>query len=95
MSLLSLAPFMSVSLLPVTAAMKNQSNRKPVSFTYSNRSQVDIPVKGKITDRKTGETFIGVSVKVKGSKAGVSSDGNGNYTINAPENGILAITYIG
>ena len=56
MNLLSLALLMGVSLLPVTAAMKNQSNRKPVSFTYSNRSQVDIPVKGKITDRKTGET---------------------------------------
>ena len=45
MSLLSLAPFMSVSLLPVTAAMKNQNNRIPISFTYNNRSQVDIPVK--------------------------------------------------
>ena len=95
MNLLSLALLMGVSLLPVTAAMKNQSNRKPVSFTYSNRSQVDIPVKGKITDRKTGETLIGVSVKVKGAKTGVSSDGNGNYSINAPANGILTITYIG
>ncbi len=36
-----------------------------------------------------------VSVKVKGTNTGVSTDVNGNYSLNSPENGTLVITYIG
>ena len=57
--------------------------------------KADIPVRGKITDSKTGEALIGVSVKVKGTNNGVSSNANGNYSLNAPENGLLVFTYIG
>ena len=97
MSLLSLALFMSSSLLPATAALKNKSGR--LAITSGNNivrgSKADIPVKGKISDQKTGEALIGVSVKVKGTAVGASTDVNGNYSLNAPENGLLVITYIG
>ncbi|MHB1178972.1 MAG: SusC/RagA family TonB-linked outer membrane protein, partial [Daejeonella sp.] len=98
--LLSMALFMSSSLLPATAALKNVSSR--LSVTSGNNivrdevlSRADIPVKGKITDQKTREALIGVSVKVKGTNSGVSTDVNGNYSLDAPENGTLVITYIG
>ena len=98
-SLLSLALFMGSSLLPVTAALKNTSGLLAISdkkiFSDNMLSKADIPVKGKITDQKTGEALIGVSVKVKGTNIGVSTDVNGNYSLNAPENGLLVITYIG
>ena len=100
LSLLSLALFMSSSLLPATAALKSEIS--PLSVTSGNNvvrdemlSRADIPVKGKITDEKTRESLIGVSVKVKGTNSGVSTDLNGNYSLDAPENGILVITYIG
>lgn len=52
-------------------------------------------IKGKVTDTK-GEALIGVSVKVKGTAVGVSTDVNGNYTINAPDGSTtLVFTYIG
>ena len=97
MSLLSLALFMSLSLLTVTAAKKNQSDRLENRGNYIGMGnlKVDITVKGKVTDRKTGEALIGVSVKVKGASNGASTDVNGNYSINAPENGTLVVTYIG
>ena len=52
-------------------------------------------VRGKVTDTK-GEALIGVSVKVKGTAVGVSTDVNGNFTINVPDGSTtLVFTYIG
>ncbi|MHB1178191.1 MAG: SusC/RagA family TonB-linked outer membrane protein [Daejeonella sp.] len=55
----------------------------------------DVVVKGQVTDTK-GEPLIGVSVKVKGTNAGASTDINGQYSLTLPDgNGILVFTYIG
>jgi len=52
-------------------------------------------VKGKISDT-SGETLPGVSVRVKGTNTGTTTDINGNYTITVPEdNSVLVFTYIG
>ncbi|MHB1177446.1 MAG: SusC/RagA family TonB-linked outer membrane protein, partial [Daejeonella sp.] len=55
----------------------------------------DVVVKGQVTDTK-GEALIGVSVKVKGTNNGVSTDINGQYSLTMPDgNGILVFTYVG
>lgn len=55
----------------------------------------DIVVRGQVTDTK-GETLPGVSIKIKGTTIGVTTDMDGRYTINVPENSsILVFTYIG
>ena len=52
-------------------------------------------IRGKVTDTK-GEALIGVSVKVKGTAIGVSTDVNGNFTISAPDgSSTLVFTYVG
>lgn len=52
-------------------------------------------VSGTVTD-ETGEALIGVSVKVKGSKVGGSTDEKGKFSINVPTDAkILVFTYIG
>lgn len=52
-------------------------------------------VKGKIMDAK-GEPLGGVSVLVKGTSTGVSSDVNGAFTINLPEGkSTLVVSYVG
>ena len=52
-------------------------------------------IKGQVSDAK-GETLIGVSVTVKGTNVGVSTDVNGRYSINVPDgSSILVFTYIG
>ncbi|WP_411274964.1 SusC/RagA family TonB-linked outer membrane protein, partial [Daejeonella sp.] len=60
----------------------------------SNPSK-DVVVRGQVTDVK-GEPLIGVSVKVKGTNNGVSTDINGQYSLTMPDgSNILVFTYVG
>ncbi len=55
----------------------------------------DIVVKGQITDTQ-GETLPGVSIKLKGTTVGATTDVDGRFTINVPDNNsVLVFTYIG
>lgn len=52
-------------------------------------------VSGKVTD-EDGEALTGVSVRLKGSSSGTSTDINGNYTLNlSTSTGVLEFSYIG
>jgi len=53
-------------------------------------------LRGQITDSKTGETLIGVSVLVKGTTSGTATDNQGNFSISVPgNNAILVLNYVG
>ena len=54
-------------------------------------------ISGKISDKKTGETLIGVTVKIKGTTKGSSTDVEGRYVIGGLAVGKYAIeaSYIG
>lgn len=53
------------------------------------------PVKGQVTDSK-GAALPGVSVMIKGTTSGATTDGNGRYSLIVPAgNNILVFTYIG
>lgn len=52
-------------------------------------------VSGTITDGQSKESLIGVSVKIKSTNQGVATDAKGNFTIQATDNDVLVITYIG
>ncbi len=54
-----------------------------------------IAIKGKVVDRTTGESLIGVSVKIKDTNQGTVTDVNGNFSLTAPDNAILFISYLG
>lgn len=64
-------------------------------FSIKYVAAQDIRITGKVTDATANETLIGVSVTVKNSTVGTQTDANGNYAINAPNDGILVFTYIG
>lgn len=51
-------------------------------------------VKGKVVDAK-GEPLIGVNIRLQGTNQGTTTDINGNFSIDAPVNGVLEISYIG
>jgi TonB-linked SusC/RagA family outer membrane protein len=53
-----------------------------------------LDIRGKVIDSK-GETLPGVSVRVKGSAVGTTTDAQGNFVLNAPDNGVLVFSYIG
>lgn len=62
------------------------------SHVFSQTRQIT----GKVTD-DSGETLIGVSVLVKGTTIGTSTDENGDFQINTPDKTgtILVFSYIG
>jgi TonB-linked SusC/RagA family outer membrane protein len=51
-------------------------------------------VKGTVND-EAGEPIIGATVKVQGSNTGAITDFNGNFSVEAPSNATLNISYVG
>ena len=52
-------------------------------------------VTGQVTDEQTGSPLIGVSVRAQGSGAGVATDANGNFRLQASANAVLVFDYVG
>ncbi|KHJ39290.1 TonB-dependent receptor SusC [Pedobacter glucosidilyticus] len=63
---------------------------------YKNKkSLADIAITGKVVDA-AGMPLPGVSVRIKGSTTGTTTDVNGKYTINIPDAGtVLVFSFIG
>ena len=63
-------------------------------FKKADSKITSIPIKGQITgvDNKPLE---GASVLIKGSSAGTTTDANGNFSLTAPDDAILIISYVG
>jgi|WetSurMetagenome_2_1015567.scaffolds.fasta_scaffold03260_4 TonB-linked SusC/RagA family outer membrane protein len=54
------------------------------------------PLTGNVVDDVTGETLIGVSIRIKGTQSGVVTDMNGNFTLNGiTPKSELEVSYIG
>ncbi|MCC9165791.1 SusC/RagA family TonB-linked outer membrane protein [Pontibacter harenae] len=60
----------------------------------SGKLFADITVSGKVTD-ENGVGLPGVTVVVKGTTKGMSTDVDGNFTIVAPEDGTLVFSFVG
>lgn len=53
-------------------------------------------IQGTVIDASTDEPIVGASVFVKGTQLGASTNIDGNYTLNVPDNAkTLTVTYIG
>lgn len=63
-----------------------------------NNIPIEIPpivVKGRVVD-VNGETLPGVSIRIKGTTVGATTDINGNFSLTVPDNSsVLTFTYIG
>lgn len=66
-----------------------------LSLLFSMGAMGQTPVKGKIVDAKTGETIIGATIKVKGTKIVTTSDMTGGFTIHAAPGEVLVVSFIG
>lgn len=71
------------------------NNKKEMaSVTRISAPQQGKKVSGVVKDKK-GETIIGANVTVKGTTVGTITDFDGNFSIEAPSNATLVISYIG
>lgn len=76
--------------------MKNVLATVLVLFiTVAGYSQKQIAIKGKIIDAGTSEPVIGANIIVKGTSTGSITDLDGNFQINANDNAVLEISYVG
>jgi len=60
----------------------------------STLARQDIKITGKVTS-STGEAIAGVSVTVKGTSIGTTTDNNGNFSLTVPQTGTLVFSSIG
>jgi TonB-linked SusC/RagA family outer membrane protein len=65
-----------------------------VVLKAKNTVVADIRVTGKVTS-PTGEGIPGVSVSVKGSSVGTSTDAAGNFSLTVPDNATLVFSSVG
>lgn len=66
-------------------------NHKKVEIVLE---RADINIKGQVTD-KSGEAIPGVAISVIGTTVGTITDIDGNFSLTAPEDGELMVSYIG
>ena len=52
-------------------------------------------ISGKVTDAETGEPLPGVSIVVEGTQTGTSTDVEGNYSFQVPEDAMLVFSFVG
>lgn len=80
---------------PAAAASLNGNGLADRKATTSPKKALALPVKGKIT-ASGGEALPGVTVLVKGTQTGTTTNVDGTYALNVPdENAILVISLIG
>ncbi len=88
----------------VTSVLDRMFENTPLSYQIlannlvvlkpKNSFVADIRVSGKVTS-PTGEGIPGVSVSVKGSAVGTSTDAEGNFVITVPDNSTLVFSSVG
>ena len=59
-----------------------------------NLSYIDVAVSGRITD-ENGSPVPGVSIKVRGTNKGTTTNSDGNYSLTVPDNAVLVISSVG
>lgn len=74
---------------PVTAMGRNLA-----ATTYAAQ-QKGHEITGTVTDAKTGEPLIGVTVMVKGTQTGVTTNVDGQFKLSCKEGDVLQVSYIG
>jgi TonB-linked SusC/RagA family outer membrane protein len=73
-------------------AKENKSSEKSTQFSTTQQK----PVSGTVTDFKSGQALVGVTIIIEGTSIGTISDVNGRYTLNvSDDNARLVFSYIG
>lgn len=57
--------------------------------------QAQNSVSGTVTDSKTAETIIGATVAIKGTTTATMTNADGIYTLKAPDNAVIVVSYVG
>ncbi|MDN3587835.1 SusC/RagA family TonB-linked outer membrane protein [Pedobacter aquatilis] len=90
----------TVSNTLVTDVLSTILNRTNLKYSVSDGGLIvisrnkEVPISGTVKDAQGG-SLPGATVRVKGTAIGTSTDVNGKFALNAPENSVLVISYAG
>jgi len=80
-------------ITPVMLAMSSIRPREILALSQEMRAR-QVAVSGRVTS-ETGDGLPGVSVSVKGTTQGTTTDVSGNYRLTVPDNAVLVFSFIG
>lgn len=83
-----------LSALPA-CAIPTASLERDLAASVSVVQQKGHEITGTVTDAKTGEALIGVTVLVKGATTGVTTNMDGQFRLTCKEGDVLQVSYIG
>jgi TonB-linked SusC/RagA family outer membrane protein len=81
-------------LAPRKSQFEVRNGRVILSQPHLEASAADVPVAGRVTQAK-GQALPGVTVVVKGTTLGTTTDADGNFSLNVPEGSVLQFSSIG
>jgi TonB-linked SusC/RagA family outer membrane protein len=88
----------SAVALPLTALATSHLDVAPgvvsLSQAQLGTNAANVPVSGRVTQGKD-QGLPGVTVIVKGTTQGTTTDGDGNFSLNVPEGSVLQFSFIG
>ncbi|QJD78783.1 SusC/RagA family TonB-linked outer membrane protein [Spirosoma rhododendri] len=88
--------FLTVNLLLNDTAAAAQTLATARSVQVSSQRTADQTITGRVTDGSTNSGLPGVSVVVKGTSRGTTTDTDGNYRLSVPDQGVtLVFSFIG
>jgi len=68
----------------------------PPPQTPAEESEVSRPpLTGSVTDSASGSPLEGVTIQVKGTATGTTTDAEGRFSLEVPDNAVLVISYLG
>ena len=86
---------LTYSLVGKTIFIHASSGGGVIGLSPSDEVQQSVLVHGVVTDAVTKHPLIGVTVQIKGTSTGVTTDDNGEFNLSAPDNAILIFSYVG
>src|SRR6478752_3459204 len=78
----------------IEVSISNSAKSDSPHFTLFLRSDMYAVITGTVTG-ENNQPLVGAAVKVKGTNIGVTTNEKGEFTINAADNAVLVITYVG
>lgn len=90
----------TVTNIPVTDVLSSILNKTNLKYSVSDGGLIvisrnkEVPISGTVKDG-LGGALPGATVRVKGTGIGTSTDVNGKFALNAPENAVLVVSYAG
>jgi iron complex outermembrane recepter protein len=74
--------------------LNRKADTKLAFTTNTNNTAIEEPINGKVVDNK-GEELIGVSVTIKGTTKGTTTNAEGSFSLNANTGDVLVFSYVG